>query len=266
MNTEKFSVLVNTSDGFEDCWHPFFTLFERYWPDCKAQVYLNTETKIWEYPQLQITCTAVQIGIKTTLTWSECLIKALDQISTPLVLYFQEDYFISQPVRKDTINSAIELMLKNPQIKHIALTRHGSKGPYDTCAFSGFKEIRQIAKYRISTQSALWRVDTLKSYLRSEESGWMFEIYGTWRAMKKKECFLIVDFENNAPAIEYLHTGVVKGKWLKEITKVFSENGIIVDFNKRGFYKEKLPFLRKLDVAKKLLNNPLYFVRQLLER
>lgn len=261
---ENYSILVNSSDGFEDCWNPFFTLLKKYWPECSAPIYLNTENKTWQHPDFDIQCTAVQGEKQRRLTWSECLISALDQIKTPLVLYFQEDYFIHQPVRTEVIAAAVEHMLAHPEVKHIALTRHGSLGPYEPYQVLAFQKIRQKANYRISTQAALWRVETLKSYLRTEENGWMFEIYGTWRAHRRQECFLCAKFDDSdgGPAIDYLHTGIIKGKWLADIPAIFAANGIAVDYSKRGFYHPKPRLLHKFEVAKKLLERPGYLIRQ----
>lgn len=255
---DNFTVLVNSSDGFEDCWEPFFTLYEKYWPQANALIFLNTETKNWSYPNLDLTCTSVQNPSLPRLTWSECLIAGLDQIKTPLVLYFQEDYFIHQPVRDDLVKHSVEFMMKNPDVKHIGLTCQGSKGPYEPYHVEGFHKIRQNARYRISTQAALWRVETLKSYLKADENGWMFEIYGTWRAHRRHDCFLVADFseKNGGPAIDYLHTGIIKGKWLSAMQNVFKTNGIKIDYSKRGFYKHKNPLLNKLETAKKLLSRP----------
>lgn len=264
----NYSILVNSSDGFEDCWNPFFTLLKRYWPECSAPIYLNTETKTWQHPDFDIDCTAVQGDKQKRLTWSECLISALDQIKTPLVLYFQEDYFIHQPVRSDIIASAAEHMIDNPGVKHIALTNMGSVGPHQSYELNWLQSIRQNARYRVSTQAALWRVDALKSYLHPEENGWMFEIYGTWRAHRRDECFLCVcyDIKHGGPAIDYLHTGIIKGKWLADIVDVFAANRIEIDFSQRGFYKPLTPSLRKLEVARRLLEKPVYLVKQIIQR
>ncbi len=260
----NYSVLVNSSDGFEDCWAPFFTLFQKYWPQCRAPIYLNTENKVWQHPTLAIECTAVQRHEQQRLTWSECLIRALDSIHTPLVLYFQEDYFIHKPVRAPVIAAAVDLMLAHPEVKHIGLTQHGSFGPYDRYPIDGFCQIRQKARYRISTQAGLWRTETLRSYLRPEENGWMFEIYGTRRAQRRSECFLCADFDTRCggPAIDYLHTGIIKGKWLPAIPEIFAANGIVVEYSRRGFYQPKSPLLRKLEVARKLLEHPGYLLKQ----
>ena len=68
MNRE-FSILINTTDSFSDCWEPFFKLFCKYWPDYDGKIYLNTETKTFNYKNLNII--SVQNGLKNG-TWSQC--------------------------------------------------------------------------------------------------------------------------------------------------------------------------------------------------
>jgi hypothetical protein len=262
-----FTVLVNSSDGFDDCWDPFFRLLSRYWPDCDAPILLNTENKDYRHPLLNVKATCVQASAQHRLTWSECLLRGLAQVDTPLVLYFQEDYFIRKPVQAQKIQLAAAHMIANPHVKHVALTGIGSQPPFEYYdADPNFSKIRQRAKYRISTQAALWRVDSLKSYLVPEENGWMFEIYGTWRARKRDELFLCADYRDasGGPAIEYLHTGIIKGQWLPGIRGDFEANGIKIDYGKRGFYQPKSTLLRKIETARRLLERPGYLLKQLL--
>lgn len=264
----RFTILVNSSDGFTDCWGPFFSLLQRYWPSCQARILLNTETRDYQHPELPVTATKVQGNSSRRLTWSECLSAALDQVQTPLVLYFQEDYFIRRAVQTGKVETAIEHMLSHPEVKHIALTGIGSQPLFEHYHDSRFLKISRKARYRISTQAALWRVETLKSYLVAEENGWMFEIYGTWRSRKRDELFLCSNYRDstNGPAIDYLHTGIVKGQWLPGIQADFEANGIEVDYKKRGFYQEK-PFLtRKLETAQKLARDPKRLMLALIEK
>jgi len=265
---QNYTLLVNTSDGFEDCWEPFFTLFTKYWPTFNAPVFLNTERKQWSFPGMNIQCTMVQGNTEARLPWSECLLRALDQIKTPLVLYFLEDYFIHQPVREDVVQKAADYMIAHPEVEHIALTRFCSHPPYENHTEDWLQVIRQNARYRISTQAAFWRVDALKSYLHSKENAWMFEIYGTWRAHKKKAIFLSTKFDqaHGGPTIEYMPTGIVKGKWLSGIQPIFAANGIKIDYTKRGFYIPKHPLLHKLDVGSKLFEQPWLFLKTISQK
>jgi hypothetical protein len=255
-------MLVNSSDGFDDCWEPFFRLLKIYWPKFNAKILLNTEAKEWGCSDFEVECTKVGIGEKKKLTWSECLIKALNKIETPLVLYFQEDYFLNKNTNVDLINNCAEYMLKNPQIKHISLTRHGSLGPHEPYHEEWLEKISQSAKYRVSTQAGLWNVDALKSYLKKNENGWMFEIYGTWRAHRSSDIFLVAKCIHNEAAIEYTHTGIIKGKWHPDIPEIFKRHGIKINFAKRGFYKKKNFFINKFELQKKIALNPFYFISQ----
>lgn len=239
---------------------------ERYWPACAYAVLLNTEKKNWKYPRFKLQTSEVSVGENRRLTWSECLIRAIEKIETPLLIYFQEDYFIDKEVRSSVIDNAVSLMLANPEIGHIALTKQGSCGPYSSSSYPGFSKIGQKARYRISTQAALWRPDVLKSYLDAKENGWMFEIFGTRRAQRRNDIFLVADFDPEAggPAIDYIHTGIIKGKWHPLMPDTFNANQIKLDFSARGFYSPSPPLLHKWDVIKKLLQDPIHSVRQLL--
>lgn len=257
----NYTILVNSSDGFEDCWFPFFSLFKKYWPNYNGEVYLNTEFKEYVHDGISIKSTkANSNNIESKLSWSECLIIALNQINTPYVLYLQEDYFINKVVDNEIINEFVEKMINDENIKYLGLTNFGNYPPfmnYDEDI--RLKEVSKNSRYRISTQAGLWRKETLLSYLRKEENGWMFEIYGTWRASRRNELFLTLNNEiyiDNNNIINYVHTGIIKGKWHEAMPYIFKINGLKMDFDKRGFYKEKNVLMRKIETFRKLLKYP----------
>jgi hypothetical protein len=258
--TKKFTVFVNTSDGFEDCWNPFFKLFSKYWKGGYPPILLNTEHKEFNYSGLVINSSQVNKNVDRRLTWSECFISALNQVETPLVLYFQEDYFIEKEVKAEVVNDFAQLMIANPEIKYIGLTHMGNRPPfYPYPNDKRLAEVSNKSKYRISTQVGLWQKDTLISYLRENENGWMFEIFGTKRSQKRKELFLTVNreiYNKENPIIDYQLTGIIKGKWLSTIPELFKKEGIDMDFSKRGFYKTPLPLFRKIETFRKLLKSP----------
>jgi hypothetical protein len=267
----NFTIIVNSSDGFEDCWEPYFTLLKKYWPDLNQPILLNTEFKNYHFNELALTASKVHAGTTDRkLTWSECLIGALQQVDTSIVLYMQEDYFLEQPVNNDFVVEMAEKMKANPSIRYIGLTDIGNKGP-----FKAFDEDRRLCivgnqKYRISTQAALWRKETLLSYLRPEENGWMFEIFGTQRAKRRNELFLTANramySRSHNPIITYEHTGIIKGQWHKNMPALFEKEGIKMNFELRGIYKPKSTIGRKIETSRKLLKNPVRFVKGMLGR
>jgi len=260
--TGAVTLLVNSSDGFEDCWRPFFRLLELYWGDRTIPILLNTETKIYSGSDDRVESSCVALGEHRRLSWSECLIRAIDKIETPLLLYMQEDYFLDRPARVDAFERIVRTMLEHPEIAHIGLTKHGSAGPFTPHPLPELSEIRPNARYRISTQVGLWRPDALRSYLDPAENGWMFEIFGTRRAAKRGDLFLTVD-PAVQPVFDYTHTGIIKGKWHPAIPELFTRHGIEMDFSKRGFYQPPPALVRKWAVLRKLAENPSRALRQL---
>lgn len=256
-----FTVLVNSSDGFEDCWEPFFTLLARHWPECPAPVVLNTETRDWSCRHIPVRCTRVQTisGLSRRLTWSECLAGALRTVETPLVLYLQEDYFLQARVDSAAIEDFIRMMLEDPEIRHVGLTHFGACGPFEPTPDPRLGAVPRKARYRISTQGGLWRLEALRSYLEPEENGWMFEIYGTQRSRRRNDRFLTVNPEWFGPGrrvLDYLHTGIIRGRWNPEIVAVFRNAGIEVEYARRGFYRAPPWPLRKLETAARVLARP----------
>ncbi|EOR94010.1 hypothetical protein ADIARSV_2844 [Arcticibacter svalbardensis MN12-7] len=257
-------MIVNSSDGFEDCWEPFFTLLKKNWPDFDYSLILNTEFKNYSFDGLKIVSSKVHEGIlDRKLSWSECLIKAIELVDTPLILYVQEDYFIEKPVLKDTIDEFSRLM-EGGVIKYIGLTDIGNFGPFKNYEHDKRLVVVGNSKYRISTQAALWDKDTLLSYLRPAENGWMFEIFGTQRAKRRSDLFLTANrlmySSKNNPIITYMHTGIIKGQWHENIPELFKKENISIDVSLRGIYKPKAFLRRKFETGRKLLNNPLRFI------
>ncbi len=259
------TILVNTSDGFEDCWFPFFKIFKENWKECPFPILLNTEFKEFKYEGLDVISSKVHEGIENRrLTWSECLIRGLNQIKSPLILYLQEDYFLTSAIEEEKLLGYIKLMQVNPQIRHIGLTNFGSRGPFSDSGFLGLKKIGQKNSYRVSTQAGLWRRETLLSLIEPYESGWMFEIFGTKRSARKKELFLTVDPNRSEGIFSYIFTGIIKGKWHTDVPELFGKYDLYPDFNKRGFINSKNNYFQeKYLLYSKMILDPALLLKSL---
>lgn len=249
----QYSIIVNTTDHFEDCWLPFFKLFKHYWPEYKGKIYLNTENKTFSYEDLNI------ISIKNGLTkgtWSQCLDYALGVIQEVNILYLQEDYFFNDIVQGELLNEFYEKFVKL-HIDCLHLTDQSTPGPFKKTTDDMIWEIEKNAPYRISCQAAYWKKDVLRSYLRKHESAWHFEHYGTKRSTKKNGKFYVVNTNQfgcgKKEILAYVFTGIIKGKWNVKVQQLFSKHNIEIIFSKRGFYKpdpHKKPFIEKVQELK----------------
>lgn len=245
MMQNKYSILINTCDSFEDCWNPFFKLFTIYWPDFKGTIYLNTEYKDFSYPGLDIFCTKVcevnNVPRTTRATWSQCLTWALDAIDTDILLYMQEDYFFNGTVKTVWVNHFYDVMTTNKNIPCIHLTSAGipaaEKATYDKLYTSSPDYFSYV-----SCQASLWRKDIMNALIRDHETAWNFEWWGSKRAKYLKYEFLVVApcflKSNDGIIFPYVLTGVIGGKWFKEVVALFKKHSIAVDYSKRGFLDE----------------------------
>lgn len=254
MKKINYSILINTTDSFEDCWVPFFTLFKIFWTDYQGVIYLNTETKVFKFPGLDIR--SIQNNKETPNvreTWSECLIRALNSIDEDVILYMQEDYFLKDMVKSEIVENYVRLMKENISISCLHLTDQAVIPEKKSIHFDSLYTVKTKQRYRISCQAALWRKDILKSYLRNYENAWEFEEFGSKRAAKSNDKFYVVDNSwvklNQFEIIPYVFTGVIQGRWYEEVIPLFKINNIKVDYTKRGFVKnaKPKPFFKKIN-------------------
>jgi hypothetical protein len=242
----NFSIFVNTTDRFEDCWLPFFKLFSIYWPGYKGKIYLNTETKTFQYPGLDIV--SIKNCEKTNdadkITWSECLIRGWNAVDNDVILYMQEDYFFYAPVKNEVVEKYAS-MVRSENISCLHLTYASGNGPFLPSDYAGLQQIAQNAHCRLSCQGALWKKQTLLGYARAHESAWHFETFGTKRAHLIKDNFLNVNVKQDERdrVLPYILTGIIQGQWKKEVVELFDAHNIKVDFSVRGFRDYKRPGL-----------------------
>jgi hypothetical protein len=239
----RYCVLVSSCDAYADCWVPFFTLLARNWPGDAPPIYLNTETRSYENAGLPVTSLAApQVASQP---WSARLLRCLDSLPHEYVLYMQEDYFIKDVVDAGTVASLVELM-EEEGISHISLDRAFGPEVGPQSSYRYLSEIPAKTEYRISAQAGLWRISSLKSYLRPHESVWEFEWYGTRRAWRRTDTFFHVDArykdEFGRKVLPYDPTGIVHGRWMREfVEELFARNGLTVDFSTRGFKDPSAP-------------------------
>jgi hypothetical protein len=254
-----YTILVNSTDSFADCWQPFFKLLSKYWDGSKPKIVLNTETKEFSYSGLDITCAKVGESNPTKrLAWGECLLRCLNKINTEIIFYLQEDYFINGPVDVAQLDAFVRLMI-DEKYSHISLVTFSNGGPWRPTKHPLLWELDQKAPYRISLQAGLWHKERLRGYIRRHETPWQFEVWGSKRAHRVKDTFLCIShdaFPNSSrQIIPYEPTGIVQGKWnQRAVCRLFHENGIGVDFSKRGFYDVRQEAGAKAFIGKRVIS------------
>lgn len=238
------TLIVNSTDSYEDTWKPFFILLKRFWPECPYPIVLNTESKDFALEGLAITVSKVGDPSGGSLDWSERLLRCLRKIETPYVLCMQDDYFISDVVDSALVERIVQIA-KSEDWSCVRIMETGGCSGYQPAPVHPelFWKVHPRANYRLHTQAALWKRESLVGYLRSGETIWQFERAGSVRALRIPDSFYCMNRkEFNAKGrfpIPYTPTGIIKGKWYEPaVIPLFEDNGIDIDFSKRGFFRQ----------------------------
>lgn len=241
----NFALFLSTSDGYSDCWEPFFFLLKKYWPSFSGPIYITTEFKDFQYDGLNIIPLKVSknhnISPQKQPTWSKRMRWALEMIPEETILFMQEDFFLKGYVDDNTFSKHLNFFNSHNEVKCLHLT---DKGPNEMCDsdYPEYSYVLPNQTYRISCQIALWRKHELLFLMRNRETAWDFELFGSKRSAAANHLYLavrkgVVKY-GEKEIIPYLVTGIMKGKWIKETETLFKDNNINIDLSVRGFYSE----------------------------
>lgn len=232
----KVALLVNSCDLYEDAWEPFFTLFNKYWPDFPYPVYLNTETKAYD---------GNTMNVKTIMggrekTWSERLLHALSEIDSEYILFFLEDFFLMSPVNTKVFQEALDTMEANANVGVISCVPDVVIAEITSVVndLESFSPIKRKCRFRVNAMTALWRKKFLLSLVDKRENAWQFEINCTKRAFWRKEEVLTQN-KNKKRMFDYHFClsagyGITQRKWLPKNKELFERHHIQCDFQKLG--------------------------------
>lgn len=222
------AVVVSSCDQYRDAWAPFFHFFRKYWPDCPWPIYLITNYGVYRDPS--VTC----LTLGREESWADNLLRALEQVGTPHVVYFQEDYFFTRPVRTDLLAEDVDFCRKC-DAAYLGLFARPKPEEH---SFHGNPRIGRLApeaRLRVSLQAAVWNVDMLRSLVRSGESAWAMERYGSDRS--RELLFLRMNSFETAP-LDYFHTAIVRGAWEPGAVEMCRQANIPVDLSLRPIRPE----------------------------
>ena len=236
----KLAVLINSCDKFADCWEPFFTLWKKFGlKETDCTLYLVTERAEFGMEGMDIRCCKVcergGWNGKGFPTWSWCTRQALEQMEEEIFLYMQEDYFLTRPVNEEHLRALVQTMETHPEMPNVHVTGYSIKKVLPETV-EGTRRADPADSAYASLQGVLWRKKAFLSLLREAESAWDFEYWAMQRARLLQLPFYIAQPQNGQMPLRYVLTGVIQGKWFREVIPVFEEHGIAVDYSRRGFY------------------------------
>ncbi len=203
---DQVAIVVSSCDAFFDAWRPFAQFFAKFWGDCPLPVFLLTNELRVHSPVMQSLVLGPDRG------WSSNLLKTLEQLSFPYLLYFQEDYFLTAPVRTQQLGDDFAQALETGA-DSLCFRARSDPDP-------GTQEINERigvvpldSDGRTRCQVTLWKKSALQSILRSGESAWDFEARGSART---REMRILSYLRRENTPIPYLMSAISRGLWMPE--------------------------------------------------
>ena len=244
MKNNDVTILVNSCDLYEDTWYPFFKLLHMQWPDCPYRMVLNTETKKYDCPFLNVET----VNSGTELSWTARLRYALNQIDSEFVLFFLEDFFLLEPVRTEAFAKALDIIKQNKDVGLVHFTPTEKEMPeaknnLENC----FYEL-PVRKRTLRTRVAvsLFRKDYFLKLLYGDENPWQYERESHIRSMFAGYKIIRQDYSLYPPAFTYcldhdIGIGVTSRKWLKNNKAFFESKGILdVNYDRLGIMTDEV--------------------------
>lgn len=242
----RLTILVNSCDSYEDLWNPFFTLLQRYWFPLDCEIVLNTETKEYTFPGLNL-----RVSHCNSTDYGNRMLQALSGVQTKYVLLLLDDFFVREPVRQDRLEQILQWMDGDWRIAYFNTDVTRADYDWEVDRYPGYRRLPRGNRYTLNMQAAVWRTDRLKDYWRKGVSPWDWEERCNVRTANDFFNKFYCALTPQDSFIEYGHVpggwGVYHGKWYEEdVVPLFQKEKIPVDFSVRGFLREqdKKPYLQ----------------------
>lgn len=237
LKNSRCTVLVNSCDAYSDVWDLFFVALKESWEDFNYPIVLNTQAKEYQCDGVKV----VNHKLKMNDRWGERFRDTLRKIDTPYVLPFLDDFVINERTNPNgLIEQVLDWMDENDNIDVFYLHKHPYVKNVET-EFKKFGLLPQKCEYKLTTQIAIWRKDSLYHLIKDFESPWEWEMYATKKAWKSNKKYYALLDESDEP-FNIVYGGVIwRGLWTKETIDIARKYNVDIDFLKRGFIDESNP-------------------------
>ncbi len=186
------NVICLTSNNYVQMIRPFAYLFNKYWSAEQPVTILRYDIRVPRGIGANFHQTA--IGVQENYTWSSGLASWLRYAGPDMFILLLEDYWLSEPVKIEAVQTAWDYMLATSDIGKIDISGdllNREHFFYTTVSRTNFVIAGSNTQFQTSIQAAIWRKDFILTWLNNSESAWQFEKAGTRRiisARKKNKC------------------------------------------------------------------------------
>lgn len=222
-------IVVLSCHAYRDTWKPFFSLFRKFWPNCRYPIHLVSDS-IEESDEI---C-GIQPFPTGTANWCTSFSMFAEDYSEDPILMLQDDFFLTRPVNSELVQRGLSLM--NGHIGAVRL--YPCPGAeMDSEGTEYFGTIPHGFPYRVSCQASLWNPGFIRDICAQDRvvSARDFELNGgPWADQHSP--FEVLAFRRDITPwpLEYLCSAISRGKWDPDAKRLCDLHGIDVDWS-RGF-------------------------------
>jgi hypothetical protein len=226
------ALMITSCDAYKDCWKPMFFSLDKYWPDCEYPRYLVTN---FDDDSSIMNVNFVKVG-DDKRSWCTLARRGLDVIGTDYVIFFQEDYWLNNPVNNAAIKQHIRYMEENG-VDYLKICSDVLRDNY-RIGESIYCENPLNIRYSFNTAMAIWRVAVIKELLIDGWSGWEFERqiipYIKQHSIKINSQCLFSESIPEMGLIDIKEGAIVRGVWTDSAVSFLNENGMADILPKRS--------------------------------
>ena len=212
-------------DKNKDLWKPFYLCMEKYWKNHPEIIY-STETEI--NPYYKTICRDLPIN-----KWTKRVYETVKDLPCKHILLMVDDLFIREKVDNDFIYYLTKYVDGNIA----SLNFEFSFDKKDINYHNNIMLRNPKGKFKLSCMCQMWKKEKLLKLFNCEKDPWKFEKDNE----AKQYAYLISkygDFINWGKRHDTWKWGIVKGKWTKECKEFFDKEGIVINYEERGFIDE----------------------------
>jgi hypothetical protein len=223
-------ILVPSYDGYSDIWPISAELFNRYWPDRPWPMYWMTNG--WPVPD--IATPICRPGV-IRQDWGHYIAGALDSVPYPLVLFWVEEIWPLSTVPTRLFIEGAELLKNNADIGIVQLTRYYHRP--DVATIGHFTDYPRGKAGFSAALPALFRKDILRHLLSELPLSNEFEQQSA--RILDRDFPTLRSLAPCVPMFTICDNPLLAGVWRECAIKHLGEQGITVDFSKRGISPDR---------------------------
>nr|AOP02848.1 hypothetical protein YS394-orf11 [Streptococcus suis] len=223
-NLSNVSLLIIGYDPYKDVWDHYFELLNKYWKE-RPKTYLATNQLTPNYEGVTV------IPVGDDAEWSKKVYTSLESINTDYVILLLEDFFTTNFVNNEKIESLLEIISEN-EIKYCKLL---NQAKFRGEIFKNYKYLKVTPRtdgYAISLQPSIWHKQFLSDCVGTDNyNAWIFELYKIREVVPNKNVIDVISDSRNI--LEITHA-IVQSQYLRRAVRVFKKQNYEFDYSKRG--------------------------------